>query len=277
MDPQSFRYVCDLTRREAAIVIEPGKEYLVDSRLAPIVIEEGLRSIDALVDRLRLKAEPLLQQKVVEAMTTNETSFFRDLHPFETLRKVVLPSLVAARSTRKTLRIWCAAASTGQEPYSIAMMLKDRCPELASWQVEITATDLNTAVLERARRGVYRQFEINRGLPATMLVKHFRQSGTEWQLSAAIRDMVTFRQLNLLDRWPLSGPFDIVFMRNVLIYFDVPTKRAVLQRVREQMNDDGVLFLGAAETKLDLDEEYVSSQSGTTVYHQARPKSVRSR
>jgi len=268
---ESFRYVCDLVRRRAAIVVEPGKEYLVDARLAPLARESGLASIDDLVERVRADERGALCQEVVEAMTTNETSFFRDVHPFESLRKHVLPELIQARAATRTLRIWCGAASTGQEPYSIAMTIAEHFPELQSWTVQILGTDLNGAVLERARSGRYRQLEVNRGLPAPMLVRHFERHGADWQLKERIRRMVTFQQVNLLDRWPIFGEQDIVFLRNVLIYFDLPTKRTILGRLREVLPEDGALFLGGAETTLNVDDQIVPLRShGPSVYRRVR-------
>src|SRR5690348_7230774 len=196
--------------------------------------------------------DPRLAREVVEAMTTNETSFFRDVHPFETLRTKVLPELVQVRGPGRALRIWCAAASTGQEPYSIAMLLREHFPAAAA-TVQLVATDINRAVLARAQSGVFRQLEVNRGLPAAMLIKYFEKSGLDWQLKPEIRRMVTFAEANLLEQWPIVGEQDIVFMRNVLIYFDVPTKRRILARVREAMANDGVLFLGGAETTTGID------------------------
>jgi len=268
---ESFQYVCDLVRRRAAIVVEPGKEYLVDSRLAPIAKREGLESIDALVKKLRADDRGPLAGQVIEAMTTNETSFFRDIHPFEILRTKLLPEIIKARAATRTLRIWCAAASTGQEPYSIAMTIRHHFPELASWSVQITATDLNVAVLERARTGIYRQLEVNRGLPAAMLIKYFDRVDADWRIKAELRQMITFQELNLLDRWPLTSAPDIVFMRNILIYFDVETKRAILKRVRTTMRADGFLVLGGAETTINLDDQFVSLRAGTaSLVYQAK-------
>jgi len=260
----SFTYVCELVRRRAAIVVEPGKEYLVDSRLGPIAKREGVATVDALVAKLRADEKGPLVAQVIEAMTTNETSFFRDIHPFEVLRTKILPDLIKARASTRTLRIWCAAASTGQEPYSIAMTIRHHFPELFTWNVQITATDLNVAVLERARTGIYRQLEVNRGLPAPMLVKYFDRVGADWQIKAELRKMISFQELNLLDRWPLPSAPDIVFMRNILIYFDVETKRTILNRVRSTMRGDGFLVLGGAETTINLDDQFVSVRASTT-------------
>lgn len=270
--PDSFKYVCDLVHRRAAILIVKGKEYLVDARLAPIAKAHGLPSIDALVEKLRREERGPLAQEVIEAMTTNETSFFRDIHPFEALRTTVLPALIKARAATRGLRLWCAASSTGQEPYSIAMTIREHFPELATWNVQIIATDINATVVARARTGIFRQLEVNRGLPATMLVKHFEKNGVDWQIKANIRQMVTFQELNLLERWPLFAQQDIVFMRNVLIYFDIPTKRELLRRVRESLRDDGYLFLGGAETTLNIDHQLVAMRGSgaSTVFQHAK-------
>lgn len=273
--PASFKYVCELVRRRAAIVVEAGKEYLVDARLGPIAKREGLPGIDALVAKMRLDERGPLVGQVIEAMTTNETSFFRDIHPFEVLRTKILPDMIKARAATRTLRIWCAAASTGQEPFSIAMTIRHHFPELASWNVHITATDLNAAVLERARTGIYRQLEVNRGLPTPMLIKYFDRVGADWQIKNDLRKMISFQELNLLDRWPLTSPPDIVFMRNILIYFDMETKRAILNRVRTTMRADGFLVLGGAETTINIDDQFVSIRvSAASLVYQTKPTLV---
>jgi chemotaxis protein methyltransferase CheR len=268
----SFKFVCDLVHRRAAILIETGKEYLVEARLAPIAKTHGLASVDALVQKLRTNETGPLSHEVIEAMTTNETSFFRDIHPFEALRTKVLPDLIRARASTRCLRIWCAAASTGQEPYSIAMTIREHFPELATWNVQIVATDINATVLARARAGIFRQLEVNRGLPAVMLIKHFDKVGADWQIKESIRKMISFQEVNLLERWPLASEQDIVFMRNVLIYFDIATKKVLLRRVRETLREDGFLFLGGAETTMNIDNELVSLRASpaSLVYQHAR-------
>lgn len=258
---ESFKFICELVHRRAAIVLETGKEYLVEARLAPIAKAHNLASVDALVEKLRSDERGKLGTDVIEGLTTNETSFFRDIHPFDALKNVVLPELIKARETTKTLRIWCAAASTGQEPYTIAMVIREHFPALASWNVQIIATDINKTVLERAKTGVYKQLEVNRGLPAIMLVKHFEKTGADWRIKEPLRKMISFQELNLLDRWPIFSQQDIVFMRNVLIYFDVNTKKKILARVRENMRDDGYLFLGGAETTMNVDNQLQASRA----------------
>ncbi|MBS2012976.1 MAG: protein-glutamate O-methyltransferase CheR [Deltaproteobacteria bacterium] len=267
----SFRYITTLLHRRAAIVIEPGKEYLVESRLAPLAKRHGFVSIDALTEAVKRDERGAVASELIEALTTNETSFFRDIHPFEALKTKVLPDVIAARCATKSLRIWCAAASTGQEIYTIAMVIKENFPELDSWNVQIVGTDLNTAVLARARGGLYRQLEVNRGLPAPMLVKYFEREGMDWRVKPALKKLVTFQELNLLERWPIFSPPDIVFMRNVLIYFDVATKKEILTRVRKTMRADGYLFLGGAETTMNVDDEYGPVRVGTnTVVFRAK-------
>ncbi len=268
--PENLTFLRDLVYRRSAIVLEADKQYLIDSRLSPVAREAGFASIDDLVTSIRRDQGTPLLRRVVEAMTTNETLFFRDVHPFEALRTQLVPELLRARSADRTLRIWCAAASTGQEPYSIGMTLREHFPELATWNVQITATDLNAAVLERAREAKYRQLEVNRGLPAQFLLKYFERQGAEWQLNANIRNMVTFRELNLLDSWTSLGPQDLVFMRNVLIYFDIETKRRLLGRLRQTLRPEGFLILGGAETTTNLDESYSPVRVGRGVYFQSK-------
>jgi len=251
-----FSFISEMVRTRSAIVLEPGKEYLVEARLAPLVRELGLESIGALVDRLRQPASGPLAERVTEAMTTNETSFFRDVAPFQALRTSVLPSLIAARAAQRSLRIWCAASSSGQEPYSIAMTIDDAYPELRSWNVEIVATDLSPAMVERGRAGRYKALEVNRGLPAPLLIKYFTKVGVDYQLKPEICSMVQFSELNLIGAWPPFRAFDIVFLRNVLIYFDVETKRTIFGRVKRLLASDGFLFLGAAETTMNIDDGF---------------------
>ena len=252
--PTEFDVVRALIRAEAGIVLEPGKEYLVEARLSPLARRDGLAGASELIAQLGRMKGPL-HTKVVEAMTTNETIFFRDIEPFEVLRKEVLPALMEARRATRRLNIWCGASSTGQEPYSIAMTLRDM-PELASWTVEIVATDISTDVLARARNGLYSQLEVNRGLLASHLVKYFEKKGLEWQISDRIRSMVRFDYLNLMRPLPAMAAPDIVFLRNVLIYFDSADKSAILTRIRNAMRQDGFLFLGAAETTRNLDDRF---------------------
>jgi chemotaxis protein methyltransferase CheR len=251
----SFDWVRQLVHRESAIVLAPGKEYLVEARLLPIARSMGLPDVGQLVDSVRTRPSPEHTRKIVEALTTNETSWFRDGDPFTALTSTVLPSLLSARGPAERLQIWSAACSSGQEPYTIAMLLEDAMPN-ASTRVAITATDLSREMVERTRAGRFSQLEVNRGLPAPMLVRHFSRAGSEWQVSPSLRRMVTASECNLAAPLPRMGPFDVVYLRNVLIYFDLPTKQAILRRVRTLMRPDGWLFLGAAETTLGVDDSW---------------------
>jgi len=272
LTPESFEYVRDLVYRRSGIVLEAGKEYLVEARLTPVARQEGIASLEELTARVRKDERGRVATILVEAMTTNETSFFRDIHPFEALTEKVIPDLIKARAASRTLNIWCAAASTGQEPYTIAMLIKEKFPQLEGWNVQITSTDINSAVLARARAGVFRQLEVNRGLPAPMLLKHFTRVGAEWSVASEIRSMVEFKQLNLVAPTSPFPPADIVFLRNVLIYFDDATRGAVLRRVRAALPPDGYLFLGCAETTASADDAYERVQIGAAACHRPRTK-----
>jgi len=254
--PADFSFVSDLVYRQSGIVLEAGKEYLVDARLTAVIRQLGVESIESLVKKLRAPGSELLARSVVEAMTTNETSFFRDVKPFQTLKAEVIPDLIKRRSVSRSLSIWCAASSSGQEPYTIAMTLCEAFPELASWRLNFVATDLSKQMVERARAGKFSQIEVNRGLPAMMLVKYFKKVGTDWEISEKLRKMIEFRELNLLQAWPNLESLDIVFIRNVLIYFDMATKKQILGRIRRSMKPDGYMFLGGAETPLNLDDAF---------------------
>ncbi len=256
MTEQDFDYIRRVLQERSAIVLDPGKQYLVETRLAPLVRQLNLKSIDELVERLRSRPANGLVVQVVEAMVTTETSFFRDAHPFETLRKTVLPELIRRRQGERCLNVWCAACASGQEPYSVALLLREHFPELAGWKVLLLASDLSREVLARARAGRYNQIEVNRGLPAQLLVKYFRQHGLNWQLREDVRAAVEFRELNLARAWPLLPPMDLVFLRNVMIYFDVETKKDILRRLARVLRADGYLLLGGAETTFNLDDSY---------------------
>jgi chemotaxis protein methyltransferase CheR len=254
--PQDFDYLRRLLRERSGLVLAAEKQYLAESRLVPVARRHGMATLTELIERLRNKSPAALIAEVVEAMTTNETFFFRDKLPFDHFRDTMLPALIAARARDKRIRIWCTAASTGQEPYSLAMLLKAVSTSLAGYRVDIVATDLSSEVLEKAKAGVYTQFEVQRGLPVQLLVKFFEQSGESWQLAPELRSMVQFRPLNLLNDFSALGVFDVVFCRNVLIYFDQDSKVAVLNRLARQMPDDGYLVLGAAETVIGLTDAF---------------------
>jgi len=255
--PLDFDYLRRLLHERSGLVLPAEKHYLAESRLLPLARRRGLTTLGELIGKLReTSPESPLATEVVEAMTTNETFFFRDKIPFDHLRDTIMPALIAARAKEKRIRIWCTAASSGQEPYSIAMTLKAMGAALAGFRIDILATDLSTEVLERARHGIYSQFEVQRGLPIHLLVKFFTKEGEMWQIAPEIRDMVQFRPLNLLKDFSPLGTFDIVFCRNVLIYFDQETKIGVFNRVARQMPDDGYLVLGAAETVVGLTDVF---------------------
>ena len=251
MTPQDYEYLRKLLKERSGLDLSADKQYLVESRLVPLARKASLAGIPELVLKMKAGADALTSD-VVEAMTTNETFFFRDKLPFDHLKEAVLPALVQARAARRSLRIWCAASSTGQEPYSIAMCLKEAGPMLAGWRTEIVATDLSQEVLEKSKAGIYSQFEVQRGLPIQMLVKYFTQNGELWQLKAEIRGMVQHRQLNLLQDFSHLGTFDIIFCRNVLIYFDQDTKANIFGRISRMLEPDGVLALGAAESVVGI-------------------------
>lgn len=254
MTPQDFEYLRRLLHERSGLVLSAEKQYLAESRLLPVARRHRLVSLGELVASIKSSPAAPLVTEVIEAMTTNETFFFRDKTPFEHFRATIMPALIDARARAKRIRIWCAAASTGQEPYSLAMALQEMAISfgLSGLRVEIVATDLSGEVLERAKTGIYSQFEVQRGLPIQLLLKYFKQIGDNWQIAPDIRAMVQYRPLNLLNDFKPLGTFDVVFCRNVLIYFDQPTKVDVLNRLARQMPGDGFLVLGAAETVVGL-------------------------
>ena len=252
MTPHDFDFLRRMLKERSGLVLSAEKDYLLESRLLPLARRHGMTSLGELATRLRQPGTVSLAIAVTEAMTTNETFFIRDRIPFDHLRDTMLPALVAARAREKRIRIWCTAAASGQEPYSIAMMLKGLGAQLNGFRIDILATELSADVTERAKAGLYSQFEVQRGLPIQLLVKHFSKNGDAWEISPELRAMVQFRTLNLLNDFSPLGQFDIVFCRNVLIYFDQPTKVGVLERIARQMPDDGFLTLGAAETVVGL-------------------------
>jgi chemotaxis protein methyltransferase CheR len=265
-----FDYIRKLVRERSAIVLEPGKEYLAESRLMPVAREAGCESLEALVEKIRADRSGGLERRVIEAMTTNETTFFRDVHPFEALRSAVLPELLESRATERRLHIWCGASSSGQEPYSIAMVLRERWPVLGDWKIRVVASDLSREMLDRTREGRYSQLEVNRGLPAPMLVKWFEKQGTTWQVKPELRAMLELQEMNLAGPWPTLPTFDVVFMRNVLIYFDIETKQAILAKVRRLLRPDGWLFLGGAETTINLDAGFERMPVGKATAYRLR-------
>jgi chemotaxis protein methyltransferase CheR len=250
--PTDFTYVRELVQRRSAVLLDAGKEYLVESRLLPIAQASGEGSLHRLVCRLRSSPEGPLHKQVVEAMLTNETSWFRDHHPFDALESVILPDLLGRRAKERRLTVWSAATASGQEAYSIAMVLHDRLAADPTWNLRVLASDLSEEMVRRTKAGRYSQLEVNRGLPAARLVRHFTRVGTEWEVNEPLRRMVEVMQLNLAAPFPPLPPVDVMFLRNVLIYFSLDTRRQLLDRVRRVLRPDGYLVLGGAETPLNV-------------------------
>jgi chemotaxis protein methyltransferase CheR len=249
---QDFEFIRKLLLERSAIVLEPGKQYLVEARLTPLARKLNLGSLEEFIATVRRQPNNGLQTEIVEAMVTTETSFFRDVTPFEALRKTVIPELIQKRRAERRLNIWCAACASGQEPISVALMLRDYFPELTGWNVRLLTSDISREMLARAREGRYTQFEVNRGLPIALLVKYFQQHGTSWQLKDEVRRMVEFQEINLARTWPILPRMDLILLRNVMIYFDVETKKTILGRVASLLRPDGYLLLGSAETTFSL-------------------------
>jgi chemotaxis protein methyltransferase CheR len=271
--PPDYEYLRKLLKDQSGLDLSADKQYLIESRLAPLSRKAGLSGIPELVQKMKAGSASLIAQ-VVEAMTTNETFFFRDKVPFDHFRELIVPELLKARASRKAIRIWCAAGSTGQEPYSLAMCLKEMAAALAGWRVEILATDLSQEVLEKSRSGIYSQFEVQRGLPIQLLVKYFKQSGEFWQINADIRAMVQHRQINLLHDFSQLGTFDVIFCRNVLIYFDQDTKINIFNRLAKAMEPDGFLVLGAAETVVGLTDAFQPHAERRGLYRPSGKRAV---
>jgi chemotaxis protein methyltransferase CheR len=253
--PAEYEYLRKLLRDHSGLDLSADKQYLIESRLSPLARKAGLSGIGDLVQKLQGGSSALVTS-VVEAMTTNETFFFRDKVPFDHFRETIMPDVLKARAGRRSVRIWCAAGSTGQEPYSLAMGLKEMGAALTGWRVEIVATDLSQEVLEKSKAGIYSQFEVQRGLPIQLLVKYFKQTGETWQINPELRAMIQHRQLNLLHDFSQLGTFDVIFCRNVLIYFDQETKINIFNRLARQIESDGFLVLGAAETVVGLTDAF---------------------
>lgn len=270
MRPETFDFVRRLVRKESAIVLEPGKEYLVRARLSTLCRTLDCATVDELVDQVRQNPNGPLHARVVEALVTTETSFFRDVHPFSALEEHVIPALAASRRRERRLNLWSAACSSGQEPYSLAMLLRERFPSLAGWSVRILASDLSAEMIDRASAGTYSQLEINRGVPSRLLVKYFQRAGVMWQVSEEIRGMVELRQINLARLFPPLPRMDLVLLRNVLIYFDEGSRRDILERVARQMCGDGFLVVGGAETMINYDHLFRRVKVGQFTWYQPR-------
>ena len=261
-------FVQQFITAECGIVLDTTKKYLVETRLYDLARRLNTTSTEV-IRRLRSPSEKVLRNEVVDALTTHETSFFRDQSVFDALRTDLLPKLVAANAASKSIRIWSAACSTGQEVFSICMLLNEHFRGLPGWKVELLATDISTQVVAKAQQGVFSQLEVNRGLPVQFLVKYFKQNGREWQLKDEIRTMPRFQVLNLLSNLKSMGKFDLILCRNVLIYFEQPLKKQILEQLRGGLNPNGALFLGSAETVYNVCEGFSRAQSGKAVYYQA--------
>ncbi len=264
---ESVDFMITLLHKESGLVLDSSKTYLIEARLEPITCEAGLASIDALCRHLKQHPASPLLQKVVDAMATNETSFFRDVIPFDIVRNVLLPDLLKANPKRRQIRIWSAACATGQEPYSLAMLLSNIEPMLAGWEVKILATDLVERVLERARIGVYTQYEVQRGLPAQYMTRYFEQIGSEWKVRPEVKRWIEFKRFNLLAGFSTFGPFDIIFCRNILIYFDIASKKKVLEGMAASLAPNGALFLGGGETPLGITDRLIRIEADRGVYY----------
>ncbi|NYZ15215.1 protein-glutamate O-methyltransferase [Azospirillum sp. RWY-5-1] len=264
MRVEDFDMFATLLKQRSGLVLTKDKAYLLESRLMPVARKWNMKGLDELANTVRTRKDEALLRDITEAMTTNESSFYRDSKPFDQFRQLVLPRLLETRASKRSIRIWSAACSSGQEAYSLAMLLLDEQAKIAGWRIEIVGTDISAEMVERAKAGVYTQFEVQRGLPIQMLVKHFKQNGDKWQISQQIRQMASFREWNLLQDLSALGQFDVVFCRNVLIYFDQPTKTKVLESIARQMPPDGILYLGGAETVLGITDRFkaVDGQRG---------------
>ncbi|HEX2115798.1 MAG TPA: protein-glutamate O-methyltransferase [Alphaproteobacteria bacterium] len=277
MKQDNFAWICKHLFETTGLVLGPDKLYLVESRLSPVARKYNAADLDALTDALRAGRNTELMRDVTDAMMTNESFFFRDGKPFEQFKQIVLPKLMQARAAQKTIRIWSAACSTGQEPYTLAMILKEEGAKLAGWRIEIVGTDLSREALERAKQGAYSQFEVQRGLPITLLVKYFTQSGDRWMISPELKNNISFKELNLLSDFTTLGTFDVVFCRNVLIYFDQTTKAKILEKISRMMPADGVLYLGGAETVLGVTEKFAPMPNQRGIYVHAAQAAVEQR
>jgi chemotaxis protein methyltransferase CheR len=269
VSPQDFEFISTLIKGRSGLVLTPDKSYLLESRLMPVARKHGMKGLDELINAMRTRKEEALYVEVTEAMTTNESFFFRDIKPFDLLRDEVLPPILEKRASQKHLRIWCAAASSGQEPFSIAIVLKELAAKTAGWKLDILGTDISRDILKKAQAGQYSQFEVQRGMPITLLLKYFDKKDETWQIKEDVRKMVQFKYWNLLDDLKGLGGFDIVFCRNVLIYFDAETKGRVLESISKLMPEDGMLFLGGAETVLGVTDRFKPVPGQRGVYARA--------
>ncbi|MCC7475100.1 MAG: protein-glutamate O-methyltransferase CheR [Pirellulales bacterium] len=268
--PDALSYVCGIVRDRSAIELEASKSYLIEARLMPLAKLNGYTTTNDFIQGVRVSRQPELERRLVEAMTTNETSFYRDIHPFTALRTKILPELCQLRASKRMLNIWSAACSTGQELYSIAMLIREHFPQLATWNVHLQGTDISEEVLGRARAGKFSQIEMNRGLPAPLMLKYFERDGMTWQVRPDLRACTKFTKLNFVEPWPTMPSMDVVFLRNVLIYFSPDTKREILRKVRQVMAPNAVLFLGAAETTMGLDAAFERIEADHSVFYRVK-------
>lgn len=266
-DAPEFEYLQKLVLERSGIVLSDDKKYLVESRLMPMVRSMGLTNTREVIGRARDTRDGGLEEAIVEAMTTNETLWFRDVHPFNALRRTILPTTIRRKSATRRLSLWSAASSSGQEIYSLAMLIEDDFPEVRDWHVDLVATDLSSRVLEKARQGVYSTLEVNRGLPASLMIRHFDKEGNAYRIKESLRNRVRFERLNLASPWPSLPTFDIIMLRNVLIYFNLVTKQRILAHVADRLAPDGCLFLGAAETTIGISDLFEAEKTeGATFY-----------
>ena len=272
LSSNDFTFLANFVKNATAIVLTPDKDYLVESRLNPVARRVGVTSITELVSKLR--TNPTINSEVgsmvAEAMTTNETYFFRDVKPFDVLKSELLPKVIDRKGADRTLNIWSAACSSGQEAYSIAMVIKEHFPMLSNWRIRIVCTDISRAMVERTKEGIFSQIEINRGLPATLLVKSFTKAGSEWKIKTDLTSMVEASVMNLAGNWPMLPRMDIVFLRNVLIYFDLQTKRSILEKVNKVLVPGGALLLGGSETTMNVSNDFDRITTGNTFYYKSK-------
>lgn len=271
MRDEVFGLFAKLLREQSGLALPRDKEYLLESRLTPVARRHNYATLDAMALAIRNGRQSVVERDIVEAMTTNESFFFRDIGTFDVFRKGVLPALLTARAATRTLRFWFAACSSGQEPYSVAMILEEERARFAGWNVEMIATDISAEMVARARDGLYTHFEAQRGLPVQLLAKYFEKEEQGWRIKAPFRERVKFRTFNLLENFSALGAFDVIFCRNVLIYFDMATKRDILERMSRQMARDGTLFLGGAETVIGVSEKFIPHPGHAGVFVPAQP------
>ncbi len=263
--PEQFKFFSQLVKESSGIALSKGKEYLLESRLNELCKILGVRDIDSLYQQAKFKMTPKLKEQIIDAMTTNETYFFRDQHPFDTLKNHIIKELMEKNQAKKDLRFWSAAASTGQEAYSISMIIQEHFPQLSTWRAEILGTDISPQAIDKAKAGRYTQVEVNRGLPITLLIKYFKQQGAFWMVQDKLKKLVRFRQFNLLSPFVGLGQFDCIFCRYVLIYFDPETKKKIVDKLVKVLKPGGYLFLGATETPIGIDPSMKRTTFGKTV------------